>query len=291
MAKNVLKALSEGTNAAGGFTVPDPLSARLQEFVQANSVAINDMDQSVVLTSDNVRIPRLTSGSTVATGVGESSAIAGADLGFGQITLSAKKVAALLTASTELVEDSNQNVIAVVQSQFAKDIQLEVDRQILAGTGTDEFTGLTGGVAAANTFSAGTLAYEDFADGNDKVLAGNHPLPGVAYLNPANMTALVKLTDSSARPIFNNETWGSPLLNTGVVGTALGSEIKTTTQLTTSMIVGGVRGRMGYYGVRRAMNFNRFYQIASDDWVFQANLRPAFAVKYDTSFYLMTDIA
>ena len=59
------------------------------------------------------------------------------------------------------------------------------------------------------------------------------------------------MTDGNARPIFDQAIYGSPLLRDGVIGTVMGMKVKPTTQLTTSSIICGVSGRMGYYGKRR----------------------------------------
>ena len=146
-------------------------------------------------------------------------------------------------------------------------------------------------ITITNTVSAGSLTWKSLVSASHEVLADNHPSPDVMYTHPVNIRSLKLLTDGNARPIYNEETFGSPLLREGVIGTVNGMMVKPTTQLTTSSIIVGVKGQFGYYATRRNLQFNRFYQIGTDDWVFQSNLRVAFAAKYKDAYCLLRSVA
>lgn len=284
-----MKALTEGTDASGGFVVPEELSRSILEFIQAKAVTIDDL-QNVPMSSDELRLPSLTAGSTVRVGVGENTAITGADLGMGRTTMSAVKFAALMTASTELLEDAPQSVATIVSEQFGKDLALAIDNQIL-GTTTANFAnalGFTGN--ANNTLSSSSLSWQELVSASHLVLADDQPSPDVMYSHPNNVRTFKLLTDGNARPIFDEALYGSPLLRNGVIGTLLGMEVKTTTQLTTSSLIMGVKKQFGYYATRRNIRFNRFYNIGTDDWVFQANTRVAFATKHNNAYALIHSI-
>ena len=285
-----MKALTEGTDASGGFVVPEELSRSILEFIQAKAVTIDDL-QTVPMGSDELRLPSLTAGSTVRVGVGENAAITGADLGMGRTTMSAVKFAALMTASTELLEDAPQSVATIVSEQFGKDLALSIDNQIL-GTTTANFAGALGFTGNANnTLSSSSLSWQELVSASHLVLADDQPSPDVMYSHPNNVRTFKLLTDGNARPIFDEALYGSPLLRNGVIGTLLGMEIKPTTQLTTSSLIMGVKKQFGYYATRRNIRFNRFYNIATDDWVFQANTRVAFAIKHNNAYALIHSIA
>ncbi|RMF92996.1 MAG: phage major capsid protein [Candidatus Schekmanbacteria bacterium] len=286
---NILKALSEGTDAAGGFIVPEELSKEILAYIQDNAVTLPDL-QRVPMGSDELRLPKLVGGST-ARWIGESTTITGADITFGRTTMSAKKVAALMTASTELLEDAPQSVAAIISEQMGKDLALAIDGEIL-GSDTTNFADALGAVGnATNTVSAGTLSWTTLINAQHEILADKHPAPDVMYTHPNNIKTLKLLTDGNARPIFDEATFGSPLLRDGAIGTIAGMAVKPTTQLTASSMIVGVKGRFGYYAVRRNLKFNRFYQIGTDDWVFQANMRVAFAAKYKDAYCLIHSIA
>lgn len=274
----ILKALSEGTDAAGGFTVPDILAREVLEYVQANAVTVPDM-QRVKMTSDTHLLPDLTSGQT-AYWPGENTTITGSDVAFGRVTLSAKKVAALTTISTELLEDSAAPIARIITEQMGKDLALAVDTQIL-GTATSVFSTPLGSTAStANTYSAGTLSWTDLIEGQSLIEQADHPSPNVMYINPVNVKKLKLLTDGSARPIFEEQTWGQPILEPATIGRIMGMNVKATTTLTSSAIVMGVKGRMGYFGDRRSLNMHKDYQIQTDNWIYQSNMRVAFNTKF-----------
>ena len=132
---NILKALNETTEASGGFTVPDVLAREVLAYIQASAVTIPDM-QKVTMTSDTLLLPKLTSGNT-ARWVSENTTITGSDAGFGRTTLSAVKVAALSTISSELLEDSiaAPSIARIMTEQMGKDIALAINSEIL-GTGS-----------------------------------------------------------------------------------------------------------------------------------------------------------
>jgi HK97 family phage major capsid protein len=286
---DILKALTEGTDSAGGFTVPEILSNEILGYIQAQSVAIPDQ-QRVVMTSDELRLPKLTNGSTARWPATEAATITGADIAFGRTTISAKKVAALLTVSSELLEDSPAAVASIVAEQMGKDMALAIDAAIIGTGGTLATVGL-GYTGSANNISCGTLSWQALVSAGNAVVSDNHEQPDTMYINPANVLKLQLLTDSSARPIFNMETWGSPLLKEGVIGTVLGMKVKPTTQLTTSSIICGVSGKMGYYGVRRNMQFFKDYQISTDAYILQSNMRVGWNVKYGDAFCVLREVA
>jgi hypothetical protein len=173
---------------------------------------------------------------------------------------------------------------------MGRQLALAIDNQIL-GTSTAVFATAMGNTAStANLVSSGALSWQGLVSASNKVMVANHGNPDRMYLNPVNIMKLQLLTDSTARPIFNQETWGSPLLREGVIGTVLGMQVKPTTQLTTGSIIVGKSGLMGYFGKRRELNVNSQYQIGTDNMVYNATVRVAFALKYSDAYTLMTSV-
>jgi len=78
---NILKALREATDAAGGYLVPEEFSARLLALVQAKTVVVPDLDE-VQMNTDTLHIPKTTGGST-AYFVPETGTITKSELAFG----------------------------------------------------------------------------------------------------------------------------------------------------------------------------------------------------------------
>lgn len=285
------KALSGSTDASGGYTVPDIVARQVLALVQDQAVTIDDCEHHR-MTSDTLKLPKITSGSTVRW-VAQNGTITGADIGFGETQLSAKKPAALMTASSELFEDSvaAQGVGKIITQQFSKDIALAIDSEILMGTGGN-FSGYDYTGSYSNSYSAGTLGWTDFINNAGMVTADKFPIPDRCYVNPANLTKLALLTDGSARPVLDLFSYGSPMLKNGGVGTIYAAMLKQTTQLTTSEIIHASSKMSGYFGTRRDLAFAKpDYKTETDNFVFQATTRVAFAVRYQDSYSILDNIS
>jgi HK97 family phage major capsid protein len=303
---DINKILVEGTNAAGGFLVPDEFAARVYELIQAKTIVLPDLE-TVQMNSDVMYIPKTTNGST-AYWVAETGAITASTPGYGRITLTAKKVAALINASTEILEDANVSVANLIVEQMSRDLALSIDNEILNGTGA-AFVGLRDTASFTNSYSAGNgttsgnIGLTAISKAVDTILADNHTMPDVSYWNPRTVGSLRVLTDSTGRPMFNQETFGSPLLKTGVVGTVYGMGVKPSTQLPINLSYGtasaqttcadaivGVSKQFGIFGNRRGLTFKQDYAIANDYNQYQVTMRGAFSVKYPDSYCVIRAI-
>ena len=152
---NLMKALNENTNTQGGFLVPEVWSNRLYELIVAKSTAISLCEQ-MTMSSDTMYMPKITGAST-AYFVSEAATITSSDPTFGQVTLTPKKIAALTTLSSEVMEDSNPSVNNIVMQRLAEDIALKIDSSIYNGTSSStEFLGLrkTSGVNTVDAAGA-----------------------------------------------------------------------------------------------------------------------------------------
>ncbi|MHA1383231.1 MAG: phage major capsid protein [Candidatus Helarchaeota archaeon] len=310
---NILKALVEGSNSAGGYLVPTEFSRRLLALVQAKAVVMDDCDirQMAGLTQ---YIPKVTSGTT-ARWVDEVGTITSSQPGFGRVTLTAKKVAALTEASSEVLEDNNVNVADHLIEQMGTDIALAIDNEMLNGTGGN-FAGLRYTGSMTNAVDANGNPGMTHADGTDSTLTGatitvkavqaavtevlkdNHEQPDVSYWNPKTIGQIQQLTDGSARPILNNETYGSPLLREGISWTLYGTKVKTTTQLPTNLTYGTAAAQSGscadaivarskqfaFCGQRRGFIWKTDYDIETDKYQYQTTTRLAFAIKYADAY-------
>ena len=82
-----------------------------------------------------IYIPSQTGGAT-AYWVGENSAITASDLTLGQISMTPKKVGALVKLSNTLLKLSNPSAEAVVRNDIARVLALSIDLKALRGTGS-----------------------------------------------------------------------------------------------------------------------------------------------------------
>lgn len=140
------RALSEGTDSAGGFTVPEVVAARFIDRVRDALVVVKAGAQTVPMTSDTMHMARvaqpgifLAGAPTINAAVGgwklENDLIDEADLLLERITFSAHTLPLLLKMSVELFEDS-ANISEIVEREMAQSTAIELDRVALIGTGT-----------------------------------------------------------------------------------------------------------------------------------------------------------
>lgn len=322
---DIIKALNEATDTDGLFVVPTEFSNRLLALVQTKVVVMNDCDTRP-MNSLTQYIPKVASGST-AYWVDELGTITASNMTFGRITLTAKKVAALTEASSEVLEDNNVGVADELVSQMALDVANAIDSEIISGgtyanatssnfvglRNTGSFTNavdakgtinMTHGDGTGSSLTGSTITVKAMQAAVTEVLKDNHEQPDVSYWNPKTLGQIQQLTDSAARPILNMETYGSPLLREGVTATLYGTKVKTTTQLPLTISYGTAtaqsascadaivaRSKMfGIVGQRRGFTWKQDYVIATDMYKYQTTTRLAFAIKYADAYCMIRAI-
>ena len=324
---SITKALNEATTTAGGFLVPDEFSNRLLSLIQEKTITMDDLDVRTMI-SDIQYIPKVTSGTT-AYWVTETGAITESNPAYGQITLTAKKVASLIQASSEVLEDNNVDLANHLVDQMATDLAIAIDKAILYGscntasnTGaaspffglyhTNSYTnavdalgntGQTGAWGTTSTVTGANISLAAIANATTEITKDNHEQPDVSYWNPRTIGSLIKLTDSTTRPVFNMETFGSPLIAEGVIGRLYGTKVKQSAQVPVNLVYGttaalivcsdALVGKSKMYGIlgqRRGFIWKTDYTIATDVYVWQTTARMAFAIKYPNSYCLIRGI-
>jgi len=139
--KSNLKAQSEGTTTAGGFTVPDPLSSDLIYLRESYGIARQNC-KVYPMTSDILNVPNATASTSVYY-PGENTAITASDLTFAQVQLVAKKLAVLTQVSKDLAEDSVIDFGATLARDMAFVMAKEEDR-VVFNSATDATSGIDG---------------------------------------------------------------------------------------------------------------------------------------------------
>jgi len=116
-----VKALSEGTNADGGFMVPEYFNNEVLRLAPIYGVARRN---ARVVQVQGLKTHFPTADAVTAYRVGEKVAITSSQPTIGQVTLTVKKIAAMIPMSNELLQDANVNtidlIIRLVAEAFAK---------------------------------------------------------------------------------------------------------------------------------------------------------------------------
>jgi HK97 family phage major capsid protein len=295
---DINKALSEGTNDKGGFTVPEIWASKIYNIVQEKSIMIPFCEQ-VEMKSDTWYAPTVTAGST-AYWPAELGTITGSDLTFGQVTLTAKKVASKVQLSTELAEDSLVDVMKIVSGQMAEDIALDIDSAIINGNG--HFTGMraaAGNDVAASGADGDAITHRKILDAIYAGAADKFKYDTMVC-NPRTIRDLRALTDSTGRPLYDMITMDSPLYKTGVLGVIEGLKVFETTSVPINLTKGGgttltdvivfKTKKCGIFGLRRKMTAHKFYDIDDDSWYLQVNTRVGHTVPYANAICTISNL-
>lgn len=198
------RALSEGTDSAGGFTVPDILGRQLIDRLRASSTVNRAGARTLELSSDVTKIARLLSDPS-AGWRNENAAIAESDPTFEAVTFTPRSLAVLVKVSRELLDDS-VNIESALMGAFAGSMAVEIDRVALAGTGTAPEPRGIRNTTNVNSVSMGAnglaLAnYDKLIDAIFENQLDNAQAPTAAIMHPRTQTALAKLKDTTNQPL------------------------------------------------------------------------------------------
>lgn len=144
-------ALTAGSPAGGGYTVGvDHLGNEFIDLLRNEMVCLRAGVRPLPGLRGNIDIPKMTSGSGFAWGT-EVATVSEQNPVFGTVTMSPKSGAALVTASLQLLLQSDPSVELMLQKDMLQQIALGLDLAILHGTGSEQPTGI------ANTSNIGSV--------------------------------------------------------------------------------------------------------------------------------------
>lgn len=124
-----------GTGAAGGFLVPEDVSSEVIELLRPASVVMALSPQTVDMPAGNLTINRLATGAA-ASYIGEQTDTPATGVGFGQVKLSAKKLAALIPISNDLLRASGVAADRIVRDDLVVSLAQRMDLAFIRGAGT-----------------------------------------------------------------------------------------------------------------------------------------------------------
>jgi len=201
-AKQFMNDLSIGTDSAGGYTTPSPLSNALINLMEEYGVA-RQKCKRIVMSQNTWDVPKL-SGHVTVNYTSENAAISSSDLTFGIVNLVASKMTALTKVSRELSEDSIIPMMDTIVQSMAYQLAIEEDKNLFLGVSgglLEAAAALQGNASVADTNVAGlgALALSDFTACASNL--GTH-VAGARnewYINPVIFNGAVRdLVDAGA---------------------------------------------------------------------------------------------
>lgn len=201
---DVRAALSEGTDSAGGYTVPTHLMGQLIDLMRAQTVVVQAGALTVPLETQQTTIARLASDPQAAWRL-ENAAVAQGDPTFEAVTFEAHSLAVLVKVSRELLEDS-VNLDAALLNAFAGAMAVKTDQAALFGTGTAPEPRGVFNTSGINEVSMG--ANGDQLDNWGKVLdtllelkLDNAADPSAMVMAPRTWRTIEGFTDTTGQPL------------------------------------------------------------------------------------------
>lgn len=157
--------LTVGSATGGGNTTPTGFVPRLVEHM-IQTAAIRQTNVTVFQTDggEDLEVPKTTAHSTAVI-IAEGATIPESDPAFGQTTLQAFKYGGMIQVSTELLQDTDVDLLAYLARETGRAIGNASGAHFVTGTGTGQPRGVitgatvgkTGGTGVAGAFTADDL--------------------------------------------------------------------------------------------------------------------------------------
>jgi HK97 family phage major capsid protein len=204
--ESVRNALSEGTNTAGGYSVPVILLPGILSALVPPSSLLRAGAQIAVI-KDQGKSFNIAAVNSIPTAAwrNEAGVLATSDPAFRALTITPRSLAFQFKISRELLQDSPNLELALrtsIASAFAK----EIDRAGLRGSGVaPEITGLlnTPGIQAVANGANGTPlgGYANFISAMQAIKTADAPTPTAAIMHPRSEAKLAGLLDTTGQPL------------------------------------------------------------------------------------------
>ena len=209
--EGVRAALSEGTNTAGGYTVPTVLMPGiLNALVPASAVLSAGANVAVLDTSaSSFSIAAVDTIPTPAWRQ-EHGAVAESEPAFRSVKVTPRSLAFRFKISRELLADSLGGLDAALRTAIAQAFAKEIDRASLMGSGTEpEIRGLRN-IPGINKLSMGVngapiTEWRPFVRARRLITEANAPAPDVAILSPREDETMSLLVDLTGQPLRRPE--------------------------------------------------------------------------------------
>lgn len=202
------KALSVGTNTAGGYAVPTVLMPGiLSAMVPASTLlqagaGIIDVSQTEAKKFDFAGIDTI----PTAAWRSEAGPVAESEPAFRIVETTPRSLAFFFKLSRELLADA-PNINAALQQVIAQSFARELDRTGLRGSGSAPeprgilgTTGVNTVTNGANGASLATTAYANFMSAVQLILEDDAPMPSAAIMSPRSLVVLGGLLDTTNQP-------------------------------------------------------------------------------------------
>jgi len=159
----VVKALSEGSDSAGGYLVPEDFRAEVIQRLPELSELYPHV-RKLPTGRDSVKFPKLDTDVQMSWDEGESTAFDESTPSFDQISFSIHRCNAMTKTSRELLGDAAFDLAEYLQQLFSEAYAAELDRVIAVGDGSDEPEGIYSASGITAVAVDGALTADDLIE-------------------------------------------------------------------------------------------------------------------------------
>ena len=257
---DVYNVLRIGEDEHGGYLVPDEYQRTLIEALQEQNI-FRQLAHVISTSSGDRKIPVAVSKGTAAW-IDENAAYPESDDTFGQISISAYKLATMIKVSDELLHDSVFDVPSYIAREFARRIGAAEEEAFFVGDGVGKPTGIlsaTGGAEIGVTAASATAITFDEVMDLYYSLRSPYRKQSVFIMNDSTVKALRKLKNGNGDYIWQ------PSVTAGTPDTILNRPVYTSAYVPT--LEGSAKpilfGDMHYYWIadREGRRFQRLNEL------------------------------
>lgn len=203
----VRNTMSTGTGSQGGYAVQTEVATELIEALKGYR-GMRDVASQITTSQGNpLGYPTSDGTSEVGEWVPENTAATSADPSFGTVPLNAFKASSkIITVPIELLQDSNIDVIALVNKRIRDRIGRVMNTGFTVGSGSGQPYGI---VTAASVGKAGatgqtaTIIYDDLVDVVDSIDYAYDTGNLKFMISQSLRKVLRKIKDSTGRPVWD----------------------------------------------------------------------------------------
>ena len=301
--ERIAKALGSSSAAGGGFLVPEEFSNDIVELLR-NEAVVFRAGPRIVPMNGTMTMPKLTSGAS-GSYIGENSNISKEQQTFGQLRLTAKKLASLVPISNDLLRNSSPQADQVVRDDMVAGLQVTADAALIRDQGDGaapkglRYWAASGNVTATN----GTTATQVEQDIRELILGlknNNSPMIRPVWLMaPRSVEFLADLRDANGNKIYPTiDTAGTlrrmPIFETNNIPTNLGGGTESEIYLVdmAQVVIGEETGIEVMVSDTAAYHdgSNVVAAFSQDQTVIRAIMRHDMVVRHDTSIAVKTGI-
>lgn len=198
--------MSTTTGSEGGYTVQPIVAGTLIEALKDYGAMRRLAQRLVTTTGADLSFPSTDGTSEEGEIIAQNTTASDADVGFGTVPLNTFKFSSkVVTVPIELLQDSNIDVVALVNSRLRERVGRIQNRMFTTGTGTAQPFGITVAASAGKVGTTGqttTVIYDDLVDLVDSIDPA-YQIDGIKFQFSQTVRRLVrKLKDTSGRPIW-----------------------------------------------------------------------------------------